>query len=141
MDNATSFHYQTDPLWPDASLPYLPLTLSHQGRTVNTQGLVDSGSTVNVMPFGVGAQLGAVWDQEGTTLVLAGNLANFEARPLIVTARVAHFLPVRLAFAWTKSEEVPLILGQVNFFLQFDVCLFRAQSRFDVSPKSRRSNP
>ncbi len=40
----------------------------------------------------------------------------------------------------SQAEEVPLILGQVNFFLEFDVCLFRAQSRFDVSPKTRPSS-
>ncbi len=36
------------------SLPYLPLTLSHQSQMMNVQGLLDTGSTVNVLPYQVG---------------------------------------------------------------------------------------
>ena len=43
---------------------------------------------------------------------------------------------VRLAFAWTQAENVPLLLGQVNFFMEFDTCFYRSQLAFDVSPKS-----
>ena len=44
------------------------------------------------------------------------------------------FLPVRLAFAWVKSPGVPLILGQTNFFLEFDVCFYRSKLEFVVEP-------
>jgi hypothetical protein len=54
---------------------------------------------------------------------------------LIVTGVVSKFAPVRLAFAWTQATEVPLILGQVNFFLEFDVCFFRSQDMFEVKSK------
>jgi len=53
---------------------------------------------------------------------------------LIVTATVARFPPV--PFAWTLEENVPLILGQVNFFLEFDVCFFRSQGIFEIHTKS-----
>jgi len=43
---------------------------------------------------------------------------------------------VRLAFAWAKTDTVPLILGQVNFFLEFDVCLFRSRAVFEVRSKA-----
>jgi hypothetical protein len=49
----------------------------------------------------------------------------------------ASFPPVDLAFAWTQSTEVPMILGQVNFFMEFDVCFFRSQAALEVNPKSR----
>ena len=65
---------------------------------------------------------------------LTGNLAESDARVLIVTGTVGEFAPVRLAFAWTQAKEVPLILGQVNFFLEFDVCFFRSQAVFEVKP-------
>ena len=39
------------------------------------------------------------------------------------------------AFAWTQAAEVPLLLGQVNFFMEFDVCFFRAQAAFEIKPK------
>ncbi len=56
------FSYVTalqDRVLPDA-MPYLPLTLEINGITRDASGLVDSGSTVNVLPYGVGLELGAV---------------------------------------------------------------------------------
>lgn len=58
------------------------------------------------------------------------------ARAVIVSGQVESFLPVELVFAWTQSEQVPVILGQVNFFMEFDVCFFGSQSAFEVKPKS-----
>jgi hypothetical protein len=118
-----------------SSLPYLPFTLSHQDKSLSVSGLLDTGATVNVLPYDIGRQLGAVWDQQTTPVHLTGNLARFEARVLIVSATVGEFAPVRLAFAWTRANNVPLILGQVNFFLEFDVCFFRSQKVFEVKPK------
>jgi hypothetical protein len=93
------------------------------------------GATVNVLPYQVGCMLGAVWDDRPATMQLGGNLAPFPARPLVVSAIVGGFTPVRLAFAWTKAQEIPLILGQVNFFMQFDVCFYHRQRAFEVHPR------
>ena len=116
-------------------LPYLPLELTFQNHTVEVSGLLDTGATVNVMPYDIGLQLGAEWENQQTPVRLTGNLANFEARALIVTATLNDFKPVRLAFAWTQANNVPVILGQVNFFLEFDVCFYRAQLVFEIKPK------
>ena len=125
-----------DPTLGAASLlPYLPITLTFRQQPVSAMGLVDSAATVNVLPHDVGQQLGAVWDEQTTSVQLTGNLAQQEARVLVVSATVGKFPPVRLAFAWTKSNAVPLLLGQVNFFMEFDVCLFRSQAVFEVRPK------
>ena len=113
------------------SLPRLSLTL-HYREQVDAIGLVDSGATVNVLPYCVGLALGALWTAQRATLRLAGNLAHVPAQPLIVSASIADFAPVQLAFAWTQAEELPLILGQVNFFMAFEVCFFRAQSLFEL---------
>jgi hypothetical protein len=67
---------------------------------------------------------------------LTGNLAAAEARGLVVIANVGHFPPVRLVLAWSQARTIPLILGQVNFFLEFDVCFFRSRSVFEVKLKS-----
>ena len=116
--------------------PYLPLTLSYQGNRLETLGLLDSGASVNVMPYQIGIQLGARWEQQTTRLQLSGNLARLRSYGLIATPAIGSFSPVRLAFAWTQTTEVPLILGQVNFFLEFDVCFFGSQNLFEVRPKT-----
>ena len=118
------------------SLPRLPLTLRYGQQQITEVGLVDSGATVNVLPYGVGVRLGAVWDDHKATIRLAGNLGNFPAMPLVVTAEIGDFTPIRLAFAWTQAEKVSLILGQMNFFMEFDVCFFRSKLEFEVNPKA-----
>ena len=46
-----------------------------------------------------------------------------------------RFAPVRQAFAWTRTSDVPLLLGQVNFFQNFDVCFYRSELVFDIRPR------
>jgi len=60
-----------------------------------------------------------------------------EARGLAVMGQVSNFSPTLLAFAWVKSNDPPLILGQLNFFLEFDVCFYGSQLAFDICPKLR----
>lgn len=112
----------------------LPLTLA-AANTAPVVGLLDTGAMVNVLPYSVGVQLGADWDQLTTTIQLTGNLAAVEARALVVSGTVATFPPVRLAFAWAKTDAIPILLGLVNFFLEFDVCFFRSQGEFELRPK------
>jgi hypothetical protein len=118
-------------------LAYLPITLRHNTHGLTVTGLLDTGSTVNVLPYPTGLQLGFVWEQQPTRVHLTGSLARLPARGVIVSGQVASFPPVELAFAWTQSTEVPMILGQVNFFMEFDVCFFRSQAAFEVNPKAR----
>ena len=58
------------------SLPRSPLTLRYGQRQLAEAGLVDSGATVNVMPYSLGIRLGAVWDDRKATIRLAGNLVT-----------------------------------------------------------------
>jgi hypothetical protein len=115
--------------------PYLPIVLVLRQQPMPVMGLLDTAAAVNVLPYDTGRQLGAVWEEQTTSLQLTGNLAQVEARVLIVTATVGKFAPVRLAFAWSRSNAVPVLLGQVNFFMEFDVCLFRSRAVFEVKPK------
>jgi len=94
--------------------------------------LLDTGASVSALPYGLGRQLGAVWEEQAVSVRLTGNLAGFEARALVVTATVGSFDPVSLAFAWTRAERIPLLLGQINFFQEFDVCFFRHRGVFEV---------
>ncbi|MEG3846717.1 retroviral-like aspartic protease [Microcoleus sp. herbarium19] len=120
--------------------PYLPIALSYQNRSLQVSGLLDTGASVNVLPYEIGLQLGAVWEEQTISVVLTGNLAQFLARGLVVSAKVGQFSPVRLAFAWTQANNVPLILGRQNFFSEFDVCFYGSQLAFEVCPKQNRSN-
>ena len=99
-------------------MPYVPITLGLNGRSLNTEGLIDTGASVNVLPYELGLQLGFIWENENLSVILAGNLAH------------------NLAFAWTQAPTTPLILGQANFLFEFDVCFSRSQSEFAVRPRT-----
>jgi len=118
-------------------LAYMPLALSHGPQVLTVEGLLDTGATVNVLPYAVGLQLGLVWDHQTTRVHLTGSLARLPARGVIASGHVASFPAVALAFAWAQSTDVPLILGQVNFFMEFDVCFFRSQAAFEIDPKGK----
>ena len=117
------------------SLPRLPFVLHHNAQIINVAGLVDSGATINVLPYQYGIQLGLVWNDQQATIRLAGNLNGVMAQPAFLMAQVGDFPLVRLAFAWSQSNNVPLILGQVNFFMEFDICFYRSQLEFEITQK------
>ncbi|GAP99026.1 hypothetical protein [Leptolyngbya sp. NIES-2104] len=81
-----------------STLPYLPITLSYRNQSLRGTGLLDSGSSVNVLPYEMGLELGAVWERQTLAVPLGGNLSRFEARALVLSATVEQFLPVELAF-------------------------------------------
>lgn len=138
MPNAERYPFvSSDAALGEASFrPYLPFTLFYQQGSVPVSGLLDTGASVNVLPYLVGVELGYKWERQTTALSLTGNLAQYEARVVLVQAVVGQFEPVQLVFAWTQATNVPLILGQVNFFMEFDVCFYRSQLQFEIIPKS-----
>jgi hypothetical protein len=97
------------------SLPRFSLLLRRENQEIEAIGLVDSGATVNVLPYELGLGLGGVWDDRRAIIQLAGNLSNQPAMPFAAVAQVGEFLPVELLFAWVKRPNTPLILGQTNF--------------------------
>jgi hypothetical protein len=103
--------------------------------------LLDTGASVNVLPYLVGLQLGAVWEDQTAIIQLSGNLAQMEARGLVLSATVADYPSVLLAFAWTQSTEAPLILGHMNFFAEFDACFYRADLAFELHPRATKRHP
>ena len=118
-----------------STLPYLPIILTYQNKSIRVSGLLDTGSSVNVLPYEMGLSLGAIWEHQTLSIPLGGNLARFEARALVLTANVDKFSSIDLAFAWTQDRNAPLILGHMNFLLEFDVCFYRSELAFEISQK------
>lgn len=117
------------------SLPRLTFLLTFGSQELEVTGLLDSGATVNVLPYETGIRLGEKWDDSKSHIRLSGNLGNFPAIPLVATAQIGSFKPVRLVFAWVRTDA-PLILGQTNFFMEFNVCFYRSSLEFEIVQKS-----
>lgn len=120
-------------------LPQLPLSLAYRDSSVEVSALLDTGASVNVLPYSIGIQLGAVWEEQTISVTLAGNLASVEARGLLVSAQISNFGRVPLVFAWSLSDDAPFLLGRMNFFLEFDVCFYGSQLAFEVRPKASKA--
>ncbi len=137
MQNSKRFDYQQvgSGFLKSNFLPMLPISLKREEKSVESIGLLDTGSTVNLLPYSLGIELGGIWENQMIMPNLSGNVGNFEARGLILETTIFDFEKVNLAFAWTKSDDVRLILGQINFFAEFDVCFFRSQGFFEIKPK------
>lgn len=116
-------------------MPRLTMVLSHKERFIEVDGVVDTGSTINVLPYDYGDALGLVWDEHRIKLTLTGALADYDARAAFVMAANAQLTgetPVRLAVAWTAKNDAPLVFGQTNFLMEFNVCFYRSQEFFEV---------
>ena len=119
------------------SLPRVTLSLFSKNRQIEVSGLVDSGATINVLPYQIGIRLGEIWDDRKAYIKLTGNLGDFTGIPLVLKTTIGDFKPVRLAFAWVRTDDMPVILGQTNFFMEFDVCFYRSKLEFEIMPKPR----
>ena len=124
---------------PATLMPRLPITLALGNNSLEVIGLLDTGAAINVLPYSVGVTIGANWESQTTVVPLSGNLANVESRAIVLLASNPEITlnhSIRLAFAWVQTDNVPVLFGQMNFFLEFDVCFYRSQSVFDVRLKT-----
>lgn len=115
--------------------PMLPLTLRANGLQHEATALVDSGADVNVLPWSIGASLGLVWQPNKATIRVAG-IALGAAMPVLLSADFGEVRGATMAFAWCQTDSVPLVLGQTNFFMEFDICFFRSRGEFQIVRKA-----
>lgn len=114
-------------------MPFVPVRLINKNLALDVLALVDSGASVNVLPYQVGQALGGVWDDKLADLTLTGNLSNYPSCPLILKGIIGNFKPLVLGFAWSKRDDNPVILGNINFFDQFDVSFYRKSKLFELA--------
>jgi hypothetical protein len=122
-------------------MPDLPIFLRHKAKSLPGVGLVDSGASISVLPYSLGIQLGFDWNTQKAAITLGGTLAHVAARGIVVEAIVGQLPPVRLAFAWAQSDQVPFLLGEFNFFDAFDIFFFRSRKLFHVRVPGAMPNP
>ena len=115
-------------------LPFVSVTLIYRSNSVPVQALVDSGSTVSVLPYDIGLQLGLVWEEQHVPAPLVGVLKDAPAWGVLLSGEISPFPPVTLAFAWTRksSDEALVILGQTNFFQTFKTAFDGKSGTFEI---------
>lgn len=74
MTEPQRFSYSTAEAGVKGGLPFVRMTLIHRDQRTQVSALVDSGATVNVLPYEVGVQLGLVWEEQDFPLDVVGVL-------------------------------------------------------------------
>ena len=135
MTEPQRFPYSARDTGGKGSLPFVRITLLRGDQRTEVSALVDSGATVNVLPYDVGLDLGLAWEEQDFPLDVVGVLRGSPAYGVLLSGEIGAFPSVRLAFAWTRkaSEEVPVILGQVNFFQEFRVSFDGRAQTFELA--------
>ncbi len=136
--NARKFKYTRHPRFP-GGMPRIEIHLSHGEELISVSALVDSGAAVNILPFDIGLKLGLTWETQTFPLNLEGTLANTQAHAVLLRAELDPFPSVEMAFAWANkpSPEIPMLLGQVNFFQEFNVFFYGHQQAFEIIHRTR----
>jgi hypothetical protein len=119
---------------PIGSTADIPLTLELGAVRAKVVAVLEPGAAYGVLPRSVGRRLGATWSRHTIPVLVPGRRDPVQAIPLTVTGFVASFPAVPLAFAWASSDRVPVVLGQISFLHQFDVCLHHGRSHVEVRP-------
>ena len=113
---------------PDGDIhPIIPVILRHRNKFIQTMALVDSGADMNVLPFHIGIELGLSWEGTANDFELHGLAETLAAKAIAVNLEIGSWPTLRMAFAWSMQDETPVILGQLNFFGEVDVCFSRTQ--------------
>ena len=131
------FSYTPIPSFP-GGMPFITIQLKNKIHRCSVSALIDSGSALNILPFDVGLDLGFNWEKQIFPLDVAGMLKGTQAFAVLAETEIASFPAVDLAFAWIKrpSKEIPVILGQVNFFQEFNIYFYGHRQTFDIAPRS-----
>ena len=134
MTTPVVFPYQTVPGPVPILRPLVPIVLARGSRSLSELGLVDSGADACVLPYSMGLRLSLDWNTQPALPSPGGVVGNTPGRGAMLEATIQPFPPVRLGFLWLQRDDLPLILGQANFFMEFDVCFFRARGVFQLQP-------
>jgi hypothetical protein len=131
------FPYTSHPTFP-VGIPSITIQLRHETTTIPVSAIVDSGASLNILPYDIGLALNLDWHKQTYPLELEGMLRGVRAYGVLLQAEIAPFPPCRLAFAWLEkpSQQVRVLLGQVNFFQEFDVHFYGSQRWFELALKT-----
>ncbi|MCB0033371.1 MAG: hypothetical protein KDE51_05110 [Anaerolineales bacterium] len=119
-------------------MPLVDLKLSKGPKGLTVSALVDSGASLNILPMDVGLELGLVWEEQNYVIDLGGMLQGVQAYGVVLEAQIGDSPPTHLAFAWVNrpSSQIRTLLGQVNFFQEYDVYFYGSEQAFEIKPKS-----
>jgi hypothetical protein len=115
-------------------MPIIPVRfLGDDNKAIEELALLDTGAAVSVLPYKMGLALKQDWNNPKLYEArLGGVFRNLTGKFVKASLQIGSLEPREVAFMWMESEDVPLILGNGNFFQVFDVCFSRLNNEISV---------
>jgi hypothetical protein len=123
-------HFNYLELSPGNVLPFLRMNISAVQK-VSVIALVDSGASINLLPYSVGQALGFDWESAETGPPISGTVQS-ESRIVKAKVTIGSLDEVELSFCWIKHDNVRLLLGHNDFFAHFTVCFLTRELKFSL---------
>jgi len=100
--------------------PYIPVNIIGPKKSVNIFMLLDSGADISMIPYSVGEIIGLDLDMEKHSEVQGIGESSVPYILSNIKLNIREFkLSIRVG--WALIEEVPFILGRLDFFQAFSV--------------------
>ena len=87
---------------------------------VLTEMLIDSGADISIIPFELGSYLGFLIEKNEDIKSLGGISGGIPVVYRKIRVEIGAFV-INIKVAWAVVEDVPEILGRVDFFDEFDI--------------------
>lgn len=135
MAESLSFPYILSTEYVDDQLarPFIPISIRYHGNSIDTSAMLDSGADTSILPYAMGLALGADWSRQPDLWHLEGFGGEFETKKLVADLVIGTWHPLRILFGWTRANDVPVVLGQLNFFYLVDICFYRSRELVQLS--------
>jgi predicted aspartyl protease len=134
-----TFSYKFKKLGPEKTTlrPYAEVFLKVQGRLMPFDFLVDSGADRTVINRPLGWALGFEINSEEKPIRLGGVGGSTEGYLRSLTLWIGG-VEIKTEVVWVQSDQVPLLLGQMDIFDRFDITFLRSERKviFDLVPVS-----
>lgn len=100
--------------------PIVPITLSYQGRSLRTEGLLDSGANISLFPAEIADYLGLSLETGSPTYLsgIGGRILGYQHE--VTLAVDATIFQASIVFSAEFISSLN-ILGRDNFFEQFRI--------------------
>jgi len=113
--------------------PFIPVSIKYREKSIDTMAMLDSGADTSILPHAVGLALGADWSRQPDLWHLEGFGGELETKKLVFDLVIGNWHPLRIRFGWTNNNDVPVLLGQLNFFHVVDICFYRSRQLVQLS--------
>lgn len=127
-----------NPADPWVNVPHLPIRLSIQDRSIDMYALVDSGADASLFHASLAAKLG-INLTSGLKHSFMG-ISGDKVEGYFHTVRlqvIGMNESIEIAVAFTESPGVGALLGQADFFENYQVKFERYKKRMEINPAKK----